>query len=302
VTKLLEQAWRSESLADCPTFGEWLIALPESEAVGDVQFADTSANGFLQATSSSQEGSAARENKEEPRETAKAPIDSSPQEVGQLASMFKDARKAYQDGEYRTARELLVAIVQREPTYGWGGDQANELLEKVEHKLKQRGPAWVWWLVGGGAGLGLITLCVLATIGIGSLSSSNAQIQPTNVPTRVAPTHPIPSRAPTSTRKPAPVPTQRPGCPSAPPIRVDIGDIVRITENNGIPLYLRSKPVVGPNIQWYLYGGTRLKILDGPVCSNGVSFFKVEVLDTHYIGWVHEADADSTNYLIEPVP
>ncbi|MBN1920210.1 MAG: hypothetical protein JW892_03115 [Anaerolineae bacterium] len=29
VASLLERAWHSETLADCPTFGEWLVALPE---------------------------------------------------------------------------------------------------------------------------------------------------------------------------------------------------------------------------------------------------------------------------------
>ena len=30
VVSLFEHAWRSEALGDCPTFGEWLVALPES--------------------------------------------------------------------------------------------------------------------------------------------------------------------------------------------------------------------------------------------------------------------------------
>jgi hypothetical protein len=28
VARLLERAWRSDSLLDCPTFGEWMVALP----------------------------------------------------------------------------------------------------------------------------------------------------------------------------------------------------------------------------------------------------------------------------------
>jgi|GEM_PF-2424332 len=30
VANMFERAWRSETLADCPTFGEWLVALPDS--------------------------------------------------------------------------------------------------------------------------------------------------------------------------------------------------------------------------------------------------------------------------------
>jgi hypothetical protein len=37
VARLFERAWRSESLLDCPTFGEWLLALPEHPAVGQGQ-------------------------------------------------------------------------------------------------------------------------------------------------------------------------------------------------------------------------------------------------------------------------
>jgi hypothetical protein len=37
VARLFERAWRSDSLLDCPTFGEWLVALPEHPAVGQGQ-------------------------------------------------------------------------------------------------------------------------------------------------------------------------------------------------------------------------------------------------------------------------
>ena len=57
VADLFERAWRSETLADCPTFGEWLVAMPES--VSSVQssvvsgqssvFSDQSSEGSEQA-------------------------------------------------------------------------------------------------------------------------------------------------------------------------------------------------------------------------------------------------------------
>jgi hypothetical protein len=34
VAALFERAWRSDTLADCPTFGEWLVALPEQPPIG----------------------------------------------------------------------------------------------------------------------------------------------------------------------------------------------------------------------------------------------------------------------------
>jgi hypothetical protein len=112
-------------------------------------------------------------------------------------------------------------------------------------------------------------------------------------PTQNEPTITIPA---TKTLKPTAPP--RKSCPGAPPIRVEIGDRVRVMENNGKPLYMRSNPVVGKNIQWYLYGGAELKILLGPECSDDVSFFKVEDLSNGHVGWVPEAVADSNSYLI----
>jgi hypothetical protein len=65
---------------------------------------------------------------------------------------------------------------------------------------------------------------------------------------------------------------------------------------------MRLDPVVGTNVQWYIDADTLLQIIDGPVCSNDVSFFKVKDLSTGHINWVQEAEADTKNYFIEPVP
>jgi hypothetical protein len=46
VADLFERAWTSETLADCPTFGEWLVALPESvSSVQSSVFSDQSSEG-----------------------------------------------------------------------------------------------------------------------------------------------------------------------------------------------------------------------------------------------------------------
>jgi tricorn protease-like protein len=56
VADLFERAWTSETLADCPTFGEWLVALPESVASGQLSvFSDQSSEGSEQT--GDQEGS-----------------------------------------------------------------------------------------------------------------------------------------------------------------------------------------------------------------------------------------------------
>jgi formylglycine-generating enzyme required for sulfatase activity len=49
VADLFERAWTSETLADCPTFGEWLVALPESvSSVQSSVFSDQSSEGSEQ--------------------------------------------------------------------------------------------------------------------------------------------------------------------------------------------------------------------------------------------------------------
>jgi len=40
VASLFERAWHSETLADCPTFGEWLVALPEKMADRELQITE----------------------------------------------------------------------------------------------------------------------------------------------------------------------------------------------------------------------------------------------------------------------
>jgi len=49
VAYLFERAWTSETLADCPTFGEWLVTLPESvSSVQSSVFSDQSSEGSEQ--------------------------------------------------------------------------------------------------------------------------------------------------------------------------------------------------------------------------------------------------------------
>jgi len=121
--------------------------------------------------------------------------------------------------------------------------------------------------------------------------------QPNLEPATSIPTQPPEEMTPT-----------RKACGGAPPIRVEIGNTVQVTSNGGKIIYLRSEPIVGTNVSLYLHGGDELKIIDGPVCANDVSFFEVEVLSAveplgaGMSGWVAEAEADTNNYYIEPVP
>jgi len=113
---------------------------------------------------------------------------------------------------------------------------------------------------------------------------------PTDIPTDTIPATLPPTQAPTE-----PV---RKSCSGAPPIRIEVGDkveVININDSKFNALDMRSKPIVGSNISWGLGVGTELQVLDGPVCSNDVSFFYVRDLDNGNEGWVAEAKPETNN-------
>jgi hypothetical protein len=111
----------------------------------------------------------------------------------------------------------------------------------------------------------------------------------------------IPTTA-TATATSTPTELERKTCPGAPPIRVEIGDTAHVTSNCGNHILMRSNPLVATNAEQFLYAGDELKIIDGPQCSNDVSFFLVEAPKYNKTGWVAEAEPDSKIYCIELVP
>jgi hypothetical protein len=88
-------------------------------------------------------------------------------------------------------------------------------------------------------------------------------------------------------------------CPGAPSIRVDVGDLVRVTTTDGSPLFLRSSPRIDNNAIDSLTRGMQLRIVDGPVCSDNFSYWKVKIPGTSSIGWV--AEGNFSLYFIEPI-
>jgi len=84
VADLFERAWASETLADCPTFGEWLVALPEHPV----------AQAFSLSTAAT--------------ETAEAQASTSPEEVtlGVVRGLMQAARRMEDKGNLESALEL----------------------------------------------------------------------------------------------------------------------------------------------------------------------------------------------------
>jgi len=97
VAYLFERAWRSETLADCPTFGEWLVALPEHPV----------AQAFSLSTAAT--------------ETAEAQASTSPEEVtlGVVRGLMQAARRMEDKGNLEGALELYrqaLELAQADPS------------------------------------------------------------------------------------------------------------------------------------------------------------------------------------------
>jgi hypothetical protein len=97
VADLFERAWTSETLADCPTFGEWLVALPEHPV----------AQAFSLFTAAT--------------ETAEAQASTSPEEVtlGVVRGLIQAARRMEDKGNLENALELYrqaLELAQSDPS------------------------------------------------------------------------------------------------------------------------------------------------------------------------------------------
>jgi photosystem II stability/assembly factor-like uncharacterized protein len=88
-------------------------------------------------------------------------------------------------------------------------------------------------------------------------------------------------------------------CPDVPPSRVAEGFLTRVTYTDGSSLAIRTEAGLstGERID-YLPEGTRMTILDGPVCADDFAWWQVETADG-LTGWVAEGDWEA--YFLEPL-
>jgi len=96
-------------------------------------------------------------------------------------------------------------------------------------------------------------------------------------------------------------------CPGAPPPRVKVGDLARVTITNGLPLRVRETPVVNnTNVIAQIAEGTAFRITNGPECapipntSDSFVFWEITIESTGLTGWV--AEGDKSIYFIELQP
>ncbi|HEX9990676.1 MAG TPA: hypothetical protein VGE45_19635 [Chloroflexia bacterium] len=119
VAELFAQAWRSDTQADCATFGEWLVALPERVPA----IASQPVNATPQSVAQADAPAASPP----PAQTQFSPA--------QLAALFEAGRAAYARGDWAGAREMLTEVVRQEPEYGRDGQFAINMLHDIEKKL-----------------------------------------------------------------------------------------------------------------------------------------------------------------------
>jgi len=174
VTRLFERAWRSEVLADCATFGEWLVTLPEhvpvvipsSPGIGEIEEEGASEGNeaavralmevgrrleergiligalenYRQAQTLTPPGSGLAEELcliLQDLEAAQEKGEGATPVAGEseLDSIFDDGLAAYRREEWTKARELLAEVERRHPGYERGEQRASILLEEVEKRL-----------------------------------------------------------------------------------------------------------------------------------------------------------------------
>ncbi len=124
VAALFERAWRSDALADCPTFGEWLVALPERPPVGQAVSLST------------------------PRPAAEAaPPVLSPQEPlaaaeegvrAEIRAFLQAARRMEEKNDLRSAQALYqqaLELAQSDPTLRGMAQEIELVLQEVQTRL-----------------------------------------------------------------------------------------------------------------------------------------------------------------------
>ncbi len=146
-----------------------------------------------------------------------------------------------------------------------------------------------------------------------SLQNPLSALEPTLAPTATESATPRPTLTDLPVaRSTQPVPataTETPDfflCLNSPPMRVQVGDRVRVTETNGLPLRVRSQPVLNPDfVVTQMPEGAEFEIIGGPACASvplsqdSLVFWEVDLPSRGITGWV--AEGDDSGYFIEPV-
>ena len=154
VSRLFTQAWHSDSLQDCPTFGEWLVALPSDSTTSTTGNRNAIAQQLVaQASAYEAAGDldAALQSYKQAQTFATAPglveeLKLIIQELEDQAAhkpeteldlLFNKALEEYQKQAWQGAEELLQEVVRQEPGYHQGSYEASTLLKEVQTHINK---------------------------------------------------------------------------------------------------------------------------------------------------------------------
>ena len=100
---------------------------------------------------------------------------------------------------------------------------------------------------------------------------------------------------------PTPLPTPTPAkrlCPNSPPPRLVVGEYAYVAFSPPLANRIRNIPAKQGKIIDRAQPGESMKVLDGPVCRDGWTWWKVRLTRSHLIGWTAEGDGDT--YWLKP--
>jgi hypothetical protein len=116
--------------------------------------------------------------------------------------------------------------------------------------------------------------------------------QPTPIPTQRPTNTPPPTSTVDPSREPAPI-----VCPGSLPFRLTVGSMGRVVPN-GLPNNVRSLAGSSGTLNGELKAGSAFYVLDGPVCSGGLTWWYVAETTSDLIGWTPEGRG--VDYWLEP--
>ncbi len=235
VASLFSRAWRSDSLVSCPTFAEWVLAMPgrapEPVAAGAAEPAALEPAESVRDTVRTLMGLASRFEEQGKVDSARdaysqalalvpagsalaaeltmivAELDATARTktAEHLGQLFQEGREAYEQQRWREATELLEEVVRTQPGYERDGVKASTLVAQARQSLSKRArkpPLRPAQLVAGLAlviGIGLLSLGLIGLLaGAGPLGFLRPEPTVTAAPTAppIIPPSTLPSADP----------------------------------------------------------------------------------------------------------
>ena len=92
-----------------------------------------------------------------------------------------------------------------------------------------------------------------------------------------------------------------PACPGTLPTRLQVGASAQVTTSGMAPqLSLRAQPSMSAEKVHVIAAGRKMAILEGPVCADESYWWRINVPELGFEGWVRESDNE--DYWIDPLP